>query len=142
MSSNRIDHREMSVHHASRLVSNAAGFTLLELMSVVTIIGILATLAIPNYQLSLVKAREGTLKQTLFVLRDLIDKYRADKGQYPTALRDLVAAGYLRSVPHDPMTRSNQTWQEIPDSIESGIFDVHSGSPRVSISDGTPYNEW
>jgi|CXWL01.1.fsa_nt_gi general secretion pathway protein G len=125
-----------------RLVKNVGGFTLLELMTAVTIIGILATLAVPNYELSVKKAREGALKQTLFVLRDVIDKYRADKGKYPQVLADLVTAGYLRSLPIDPMTRSNQTWQEIPDSIESGIFDVHSGSKLVSMSDGKPYNEW
>lgn len=126
----------------SRVMWSTAGFTLLELMTVVTIVGILATLAVPNYQLSVKKAREGALKQALFVLRDVIDQYRTDKGTYPQALTDLVAAGYLRSVPMDPITRSSQTWQEIPDSIEKGIFDVHSGSKLVSISDGRPYNEW
>ena len=125
-----------------RVIKHAGGFTLLELMTVVTIIGILATLAVPNYQLSVKKAREGALKQALFVLRDVIDQYRADKGKYPPALADLVTAGYLRSLPADPITRSTQTWQEIPDDREGGIFDVHSGSPLVSISDGTPYNEW
>lgn len=125
-----------------RVIKSAAGFTLLELMTAVTIIGILATLAVPNYEIRVKKAREGALKQTLFVLRDVIDQYRVDKGKYPQALADLVAAEYLRSVPMDPITRSNQTWQEIPHSIEKGIFDVHSGSKLVSISDGKPYNEW
>lgn len=121
---------------------NPGGFTLLELMTVVTIIGILATLAVPNYQLSVTKAREGALKQALFVLRDVIDQYRTDKGKYPPALAALVTAGYLRSLPADPITRSTHTWQEIPDDSEGGVFDVHSGSMLVSISDGTPYNEW
>ena len=128
--------------HGSRIITSTAGFTLLELMTVVTIIGILTTLAVPNYELRVTKAREGALKQTLFVLRDVIDNYRADKGKYPQALTDLVTAGYLRSVPSDPITRSTQSWQEISDSIESGISDVHSGSQLVSISDGKPYNEW
>lgn len=128
--------------HVRRLLKSTAGFTLLELMTAVTIIGILATLAMPNYELSVKKAREGVLKQTLFVLRDVIDKYRADKGTYPQALADLITTGYLRSLPTDPITRSNQTWQEIQDSVEKGISDVHSGSPLVSISDGKPYNEW
>jgi general secretion pathway protein G len=123
-------------------MTSTSGFTLLELMTVVTIIGILATLAVPNYELRVTKAREGALKQTLFVLRDVIDNYRADKGKYPQALTDLVTAGYLRSVPLDPITRSTQSWQEIQDSIERGISDVHSGSQLVSISDGKPYNEW
>lgn len=125
-----------------RIMTSTSGFTLLELMTVVTIIGILTTLAVPNYELRVTKAREGALKQTLFVLRDVIDNYRADKGKYPQALTDLVTAGYLRSVPHDPITRSTQSWQEIQDSIERGISDVHSGSQLVSISDGKPYNEW
>ena len=125
-----------------RIMTSTSGFTLLELMTVVTIIGILTTLAVPNYELRVTKAREGALKQTLFVLRDVIDNYRADKGTYPQALTDLVTAGYLRSVPPDPITKSTQSWQEIPDSIERGISDVHSGSQLVSISDGKPYNEW
>lgn len=125
-----------------RGIKSTAGFTLLELMTAVTIIGILATLAVPSYELRVTKARESALKQTLFVLRDVIDQYRADKGKYPQTLMDLVAAEYLRSVPMDPVTRSNQTWQEIPHAIEKGIFDVHSGSKLVSSSDGKPYNEW
>ena len=123
-------------------MTSTSGFTLLELMTVVTIIGILTTLAVPNYELRVTKAREGALKQTLFVLRDVIDNYRADKGTYPQALTDLVTAGYLRSVPPDPITRSTQSWQEIQDSSERGISDVHSGSQLVSISDGKPYNDW
>lgn len=125
-----------------RLMKHAGGFTLLELMTAVTIVGILTTLAMPNYEISIKKSREGALKQTLFVLRDVIDQYRADQGKYPQTLTDLVAAGYLRSVPADPITRSSQTWQEITDSTESGISDVHSGSPLVSTSDGKSYNEW
>lgn len=118
------------------------GFTLLEMMAVVTIAGILATLAIPTYSYSLLKAREAALKQGLFVLRDVIDQYRADHGKYPQALADLATTGYLRILPMDPFTRSTTTWQEIPDQIEGGISDVHSGSQLVSVSDGKPYNEW
>lgn len=128
--------------HVPRVLKSDAGFTLLEIMTVVTIVGILTTLAVPNYELRVKKAREGALKQTLVVLRDVIDQYRADKGKYPQALADLVVAEYLRSVPMDPITRSAETWQEIPHAIEKGIFDVHSGSKLVSISDGKPYNEW
>lgn len=121
---------------------HSAGFTLLEMMIVVTIIGILATLAVPNYTSTVVKAREAALKQGLFVIRDVIDQYRADRGTYPQTLTDLSAAGYLRALPTDPFTRSTSTWQEIADQIDGGIIDVHSGSMLVSVSDGTPYNEW
>ena len=121
---------------------HSAGFTLLEMMIVVTIIGILATLAVPNYTSTVVKAREAALKQGLFVMRDVIDQYRADLGKYPQTLADLSTAGYLRSLPTDPFTRSTSTWQEMPDQVEGGIFDVHSGSQLVSVSDGKPYNEW
>jgi general secretion pathway protein G len=125
-----------------RHMNRCAGFTLLEMMAVVTIAGILATLAIPTYSYSLLKARETALKQGLFVLRDVIDQYRADRGKYPQTLADLTSAGYLRMLPADPFTRSSTTWQEIPDQIEGGISDVHSGSTLVSVSDGKPYNEW
>ena len=118
-----------------------AGYTLLELMIVVTIAAILATLAEPMWQESITRAREASLKQTLFNLRDVLDQYRADTGKYPQALAEVVAAGYLRQVPSDPFTRSSTTWQEIPSESGGGIFDVHSGSPFVG-SDGTPYNQW
>jgi general secretion pathway protein G len=118
------------------------GFTLFEMMAVVTIIGILATLALPSYTQSILKARETALKQALFLLRDVLDQYRADKGKYPQALADLASTGYLRRLPTDPFTRSDTTWQEIPDQIEGGISDVHSGSTLVSATDGKPYNEW
>lgn len=118
-----------------------AGFSLLELMIVVTIAGILAMLIEPSYQASVVKAREAALKQNLFTVRDVLDQYRADKGRYPNALTELVSAGYLKRIPLDPITNSIDTWQEIPDEEAGGIFDVHSGS-RLVARDGTPYNEW
>lgn len=117
------------------------GHTLLELMIVVTIAGILATLAEPLWQESVTKAREASLKQTLFNLRDVLDQYRADRGKYPQAMAEVVSAGYLRQIPLDPFTRSTTTWQEIPSESEGGIFDVHSGSPLVG-TDKTSYNQW
>ena len=117
------------------------GYTLLELMIVVTIAAILATLAEPMWQESITRAREANLKQTLFNLRDVLDQYRADRGRYPQTMAEVVSAGYLRQMPSDPFTRSATTWQEIPSESEGGVFDVHSGSPLVG-TDGTPYNEW
>jgi general secretion pathway protein G len=117
------------------------GFSLIELLVVVTIIGILASVAEPAYHNTVRKAREATLRQDLFIMRDLLDQYRADKGQYPKALGDLVSSGYLRSIPPDPFTRSNGTWQEIAEPSEGGIWDVRSGSDFVG-SNGAPYNQW
>lgn len=117
------------------------GYTLLELMIVVTIVAILATLAEPMWQESITRAREASLKQTLFTVRDVLDQYRADHGTYPQAVAEVVSAGYLRQMPSDPFTRSATTWQEIPAESEGGVVDVHSGSPLVG-TDGTPYNQW
>ena len=124
-----------------RTMAGEAGYTLLELMIVVTIAAILATLAEPMWQESITRAREANLKQTLFAMRDVLDQYRADHGKYPHVLAEVVSAGYLRQMPSDPFTRSAKTWQEIPSESEGGVFDVHSGSPFVG-SDGTPYNQW
>lgn len=117
------------------------GFTILELMIVVTIVGILATLAVPSYQGSVLRAREAALKQDLFTMRDVLDQHRADKGTYPESLEELVSKGYLRAVPVDPFTRSPSTWQEIIEPTEGGVFDVYSGSELVGTN-GVPYNQW
>lgn len=117
------------------------GFTLLELMTIVVIVGILVTLAVPSYNQSVIKAREAVLQRDLFTMRDLLDQHRADKGKYPDSLNDLVASGYLRAMPDDPFTRSASTWQEIYEITEGGVFDVHSGSDLVG-SNGVPYNKW
>jgi general secretion pathway protein G len=122
-------------------IQRQEGFTLLELMTIIVIIGILVTLAIPSYRGAVVKAREAVLKQDLFTMRDVLDQYRGDQGKYPPALSDLVKAGYLRAVPVDPITLSNSTWQEIIESTEGGVFDIHSGSDLVA-STGIPYNQW
>ncbi|ALA59759.1 prepilin-type N-terminal cleavage/methylation domain-containing protein [Nitrospira moscoviensis] len=121
--------------------TDARGFTLIELMIVVSIVGILATIAVPSYQSSLIKARETVLRQDLFTLRELLDQHRADKGKYPPSLEGLVAAGYLRTLPRDPFTNSTSTWQEITEPTEGGIFDVYSGSDLIGTN-GTPYNKW
>lgn len=117
------------------------GFTLIELMTVVSILGILATLAVPSYQATVVKAREAALRQDLFTIRDVLDQHRADQGKYPAALGDLVRAGYLRAIPSDPFTRSDATWQQTLEPTDGGIFDVFSGSDLVGTN-GVPYNRW
>ena len=122
------------------------GYTLLELLIVVAIISVLATLAIPSFQASAVKAREVALKHNLFTMRTVLDQYYADTQSYPESLEKLVETGYLRQIPIDPFTKSADTWQLIFDDnteedIQSGIFDIHSGSDLVATN-GTPYNQW
>lgn len=139
---------ESNVFHTSHLTPPAshrrvgeAGFTILELMIVLTIAGILLTLAEPSFSNTIQKAREASLKQNLFTMRDVIDQYRADTGNYPPTLADLQSAGYLKRIPLDPFTRSTGTWQEILDQDEGGVFDVHSGSDLVGTN-GVPFNQW
>jgi general secretion pathway protein G len=127
-----------------------AGFTLIELMIVITIMAILISVALPAYQQSIIRARESVLKQNLFTLRSVISQYTLDKQKAPQALDDLVTSGYLKQIPQDPVTGRNDTWvpEEAQDEIMSldqqdqgGIVDVHSGSTQVA-SDGTAYNTW
>ncbi|MFL6229829.1 MAG: type II secretion system protein [Pyrinomonadaceae bacterium] len=122
------------------------GFTLLELMIVISIIIILAIIVMPQYQRTVVTARESVLKDDLFQMRKMLDQYAADKGQLPQSLNDLVAAGYLREMPVDPITEKadwNTTTGADPSSAEGGqgVTDVHSSASDVS-SEGTPYNQW
>jgi general secretion pathway protein G len=124
------------------------GFTMVELMIVMAIIVILVSIAIPQYQKALIRSKESVLKNNLFTLRQVIDEYTYDKQKAPQSLQDLVSAGYLRDVPIDPMTGSNQTWRTImEDALQSvnqtepGIFDVKSGSDKTGL-DGTPYADW
>ena len=124
------------------------GFTLIEIMIVMTIISILVSIAVPLYQASIRRARESVLRNNLFTLRTVIDEYSFDKKKAPQTLQDLVSEGYLRQIPIDPITGSSDTWVVVNedaltsvDQTEPGIFDVRSGSDEKSL-EGTPYSEW
>jgi general secretion pathway protein G len=119
------------------------GFTLIELLVVMVIIASLLTIAVPRYFRSIEHSREVVLAQDLAVLRDAIDKYYSDRGQYPETLEALVEQRYLRNMPVDPITKSDASWTtvETTDPDLTGIVDVHSGAERPA-SNGVPYNEW
>jgi general secretion pathway protein G len=124
------------------------GFTLVELMIVMLIIGVLAAVAVPSFIASIRNAREAALKEDLHVMRDAIDSYTMDKNAAPQSLDDLVQSGYLKQIPVDPMTHSSDTWQTDSDDTysdldqtQTGINNVHSGSDEQG-SDGQPYSSW
>jgi general secretion pathway protein G len=129
-----------------------AGFTLVELIVVIALIGILATLVIPNLRSTPRRAKEAVLKQDLHTFRDVIDQFFADRGHYPEDLRDLVEKGYLRKLPKDPFTNAVSSWvpvyadevgedQDLTGEGIRGIYDVKSGAEGIG-SDGRPYSEW
>ena len=125
-----------------------SGFTLVELMVVMLIIAILLAVAVPSYIAAIKSAREAALREDLHTMRDAIEQYTEDKEAAPQSLDDVVQAGYLRSIPIDPITRSSSTWVTVNsddltsiDQSQPGITDVHSGSDQTG-SDGTPYSEW
>ena len=127
---------------------NEAGFTLMELMIVMMIIGVLTTLAIPSFVSAVRNAREAVLKEDLRVMRSALDSYTMDKQKAPQSLQDLVQEGYLKVIPEAPMTKSRDTWNtDVSDSLHSldqtdpGIDDVHSGSQETG-TDGQPYSTW
>lgn len=122
---------------------DVGGFTLIELLIVMAIIGTLLSIAVPRYFHSLQHARETVLKQDLFILREAIDKYYADRNGYPESLADLVDKRYVRSVPVDPFTKAADSWTLIPseDPEHEGIRDIHSASADLA-SDGTPLETW
>jgi general secretion pathway protein G len=133
------------------LVCRAAsqrGWTLIELVVVMSIIAILASIAMTTHRHAVTLGREAVLKEDLFRMRDAIDQYYADKTKYPADLQALVTDGYLRDIPVDPFTNSRDTWQTIPaesdpsnPSAEPGIFNVRTGSDQTSMQ-GQPYTDW
>jgi general secretion pathway protein G len=138
----------MEHHTPSGKLKRLRGFTFVELMVVITIIVILITMAIPIYNRSIIRAKESVLKNNLFTMRTVIDNYTYDKQKAPQSLQALVSDGYLREIPFDPMTGSNQGWRTIMEDAsqsvnqsEPGIFDVKSNSDKISL-DGSPYSDW
>jgi len=124
------------------------GFTLIELMIVMAIVSIILSMAVPMYQKAIVRSKESVLRNNLFTMRTVIDEYTYDKQKAPQTLQDLVDQGYLRGVPLDPITQSNQTWRVIMedaissvDQTQPGIYDVRSGSDLKSL-EGNAYSEW
>ncbi len=119
------------------------GFTLIEMLTVIAIIGILASIATPSFIRSIVRSREASLENTLFTMRDVIDQYYSDHGSYPESLQVLQEKKYIRKIPKDPITSSNSTWILIQPDEEgvTGVYDIHSGSKKISLG-GSPYNEW
>jgi general secretion pathway protein G len=146
-------HLFRSSSRRARHARGEKGFTLIELMVVIAIIGILVSMAVPTYRTIVVRAKETVLKQNLATLRDVIDQYYADKGKYPDSLETLASAGYLRHLPVDPMTEQ-ANWVTVPytgaeeGQLEptegqdtGGIWDVHSASEEIS-QDGSKYSDW
>ena len=124
------------------------GFTLIELMVVMAIISLLLFFAVPVYEKSIMRSKEAVLHHNLEAIRNMIDEYTIDKQKAPDSLEDLVSEGYLRQIPQDPMTNSNQTWKTVMEETavagstgSPGLFDVHSGSDRKAL-DGTSYADW
>ncbi len=130
-----------------KLLRNHSGFTFLEMVMVIILLGILIAIAVPVYQAQILVSKESVLKHNLAVIRERPDQYKADRGTYPTAVQELVDRRYLREIPEDPMT-DNNLWEEIyedynPEEPEAelGIYDVRSFSTRTSMN-GEPYSDW
>jgi general secretion pathway protein G len=126
------------------MVSRKKGFTLIELLVVMSVIATLLTIAVPRYFQHLDRAREASLRESLAVMRDALDKYRADTGRYPETLDELVTKRYLRKVPPDPITESTDTWILVPPPDEPGqkkVWDIRSGAEGQG-QNGSDYSTW
>jgi general secretion pathway protein G len=136
------------IRSGEKLSRRQFGFTLIELMIVMAIVSILVAIAVPIYQKAIIRAKESVLRNNLFTLRTMIDEFTVDKQHAPQTLDELVSEGYLRQIPVDPMTGSNQSWKIIMEDTPAGgenqppgIFDVKSGAEGNSL-DGSPYSDW
>lgn len=120
------------------------GFTLIELLVVMSVIATLLTIAVPRYFQHLDRAREASLRESLAVMRDAVDKYRGDTGRYPETIEELVTKRYLRKVPPDPITESTETWVIVPPPDEPGqrkVWDIRSGAEGQGLN-GSDYSTW
>jgi general secretion pathway protein G len=127
---------------------SSSGFTMIELLVVVSVIVILATMAMSQHKTTVIRTREAVLSEDLYRVRDAIDQYYADKGEYPQALDSLVSDGYMRTLPKDPFTDSSDTWQTVPSDPDPnnptaapGIYNLHSGSDATALN-GSKYSDW
>lgn len=132
----------------STRAASTRGFTLLELMIVLSLIVLLASIGLMQYRSTVQRGREAVLAENLYRMRDAIDQFHVDKGKYPADLSELVSAGYLRSIPIDPMTNSTDSWQLVPAEPDPanptgdiGIYDIKSGSEAIGL-DGRKYADW
>ena len=148
MNETRTDANEVVTRLGALTRRGERGFTLVELLVVISLISILAAMGLVQYKNSILRTQESVLKTDLFRVRDAIDQYYADKGKYPASLDALVSDGYLRKIPEDPVTKSTDTWQTIPaeadpnnPSSEPGIYDIKSGAQGTAL-DGTNYSDW
>ena len=131
-----------------KLSANQKGYTLIELLIVLAIIGLLVSIALPRIRDAQQRAKEAVLRENLFRIRETIDQYKGDKGKYPSSLQQLVDDGYLRKMPYDPITGRSDSWLEVPEEMgessdptaQPGIWDVQSGASGTAL-DGTPYGE-
>jgi general secretion pathway protein G len=126
-----------------RKIKYLNGFTLIELLAVMAIIALLLTIAVPKYFGSVDRSRDTVLRQDLATIREALDKYYGDTGQYPDQLEDLTLRKYLRNIPKDPITESNTTWIIVPptNDVKGSVYDIKSGAVGNG-SDGTAYSEW
>ncbi len=129
------------------LTNKKKGFTLIELLIVMSIVGILAAISVPNYKWGIIKAKESVLREDLYNLRTTIDQFYADQGKYPDSLQEIVDKKYLRDLPKDPFTNSKESWTIVAPPTDEGqvvngsVYDVHSGSDVIGTN-SVPYNEW